>query len=172
MTTFDRCNSCSRHSIVGLQIIIPNSGVGSFHRRSSMSVTSDTVVVILVFVLFIGMLHDHSGSVYAHVPQHERREFVPMPEKDHRVQHETPDDRQGQVDEPMCWKGRLIDMKEQKQQEEKVWKVLQALAAPKANERKALNGPYDAGDGKGQKLVAVVKLDQKEHHSKHDWDKY
>lgn len=57
------------------------------------------------------------------------------------MQHEAPDDRQGQVDKPVVRKGRLVDVKEQKQQKEKVREILQSLAAPEADQRKALNGP-------------------------------
>ena len=89
------------------------------------------VIGILKLVVLVGsLLQDHAGPVYAHVSQHECWKFVPMPEKDHRMQHETPDHRQCQVDKSVRWKGRLVDVKEQKQQKEKVWKVLQALAAP------------------------------------------
>mmetsp|Transcript_13401 Transcript_13401/g.27730 ORF Transcript_13401/g.27730 Transcript_13401/m.27730 type:complete len:207 (+) Transcript_13401:1455-2075(+) len=122
-------------------------------------------------LLLLLLLHVHSWPINAHVSPHEGRELVSVPEEDHRVQHKAPHDRQCQIHKPVVRKGRLIDMKEQKQQKEKVGKIREPLAASQTHQRKSLDRPDNARNGKSQKLVSVVKLDQKEHHAEHDRNK-
>lgn len=67
--------------------------------------------------------------------------------------------------------GKMVNMKETKEQKERSWEKSNALVTSKAYNRKDFDAPDGAQDQKRQEFIPLITFHQEKYHTDHDWTK-